>query len=152
MVPLIEYAALQASAQGMSMENSTYPVCIVTGLSGAGKSTALRVFEDLQFFTVDGLPASLAPEMIAMMQRPSMAHFNGIALGMDIRQNAFQEELARALELLAKQGIHPVLLFITAEVPVLIRRYAQTRRPHPLEKEGMGLEASITCEVKRLCH
>ncbi|MBQ7585267.1 MAG: RNase adaptor protein RapZ, partial [Desulfovibrionaceae bacterium] len=71
------------------METSTgsaYPVYIVTGLSGAGKSTALRVFEDLQFFTVDGLPASLAPEMISLMQSPSMAHFKGIALGMDLRQ------------------------------------------------------------------
>ena len=134
----------------LSMQSSASRVCIVTGLSGAGKSTALRVFEDLRFFTVDGLPASLAPEMISMMQRPSMAHFNGIALGMDLRQNAFQEELARALDSLAEKGIHPLLLFVTAEVPVLIKRYAQTRRPHPLEKEGMGLEASILCEEKRL--
>ena len=56
------------------------PVCIVTGLSGAGKSVALRVFEDLGYFTVDGLPASLAPEMVGMMRRPSMEHFRGIAL------------------------------------------------------------------------
>ena len=130
------------------MENES--VCIVTGLSGAGKSTALRVFEDLRFFTVDGLPAQLAPEMIAMMGKPSMAHFTGIALGMDIRQNDFQEEIGLALEILAKRGVHPLLLFVTAQVPILIRRYAQTRRPHPLEKEGMGLEASIVAEQQRL--
>ena len=104
------------------------------GLSGAGKSTALRVFEDLRFFTVDGLPAQLAPEMIAMMGKPFMAHFTGIALGMDIRQNDFQKEIGLALEILAKRGVHPLLLFVTAQVPILIRRYAQTRRPHPLEK------------------
>ncbi|MBO4369201.1 MAG: RNase adapter RapZ [Desulfovibrio sp.] len=139
-------------ANNVSEESVQTPasVCIVTGLSGAGKSTALRVFEDLQFFTVDGLPASLAPEMIAMMSKPSMAHFCGIALGMDIRQSDFQEEIATTLDALAKEGIHPLLLFVTAEVPVLIRRYAQTRRPHPLEKEGMGLEASIKAEEKRL--
>ena len=131
-------------------ESSTCPVYIVTGLSGAGKTTALRVFEDRQFFTVDGLPASLANEMIGMMSRPSMAHFHGIALGMDIRQNAFREELGRALDVLAKQGIRPTLLFITADPAILIRRYAQTRRPHPLEKEGLGLEASILAEKKRL--
>ena len=135
------------------MENKPGPpihVYIVTGLSGAGKSTALRVFEDLKFFTVDGLPASLAPEIIDMMHRPSMAHFRGIALGMDIRQSAFQEELARALEILATRSVKPRLWFITADVAVLIRRYAQTRRPHPLEKEGLGLEASIIAEQQQL--
>ncbi|MBQ7607097.1 MAG: RNase adapter RapZ [Desulfovibrionaceae bacterium] len=125
-------------------------VCIVTGLSGAGKSTALRVFEDLRFFTVDGLPASLAPDMIAMMRRPSMAHFAGIALGMDIRQSGFKEEIARTLETLAKKDIRPFVIFVTADVSILIQRYAQTRRPHPLEKEGMGLEAAIVAEKMRL--
>ncbi|MBQ7586355.1 MAG: RNase adaptor protein RapZ, partial [Desulfovibrionaceae bacterium] len=63
---------------------------------------------------------------------------------------AFREEFTQALEVLAKRGLKPVLVFVTAEVSVLIRRYAQTRRPHPLEKEGMGLEASIKAEQKRL--
>ena len=131
-------------------EANVQPCCIVTGLSGAGKSTALRVFEDMNFFTVDGLPASLAAEMIVMMQRPSMAHFKGIALGMDIRQSGFREEIGLMLDNLTSRGIHPVLLFVTAETNVLIHRYAQTRRPHPLEKEGLGLEACITSERSRL--
>ena len=131
-------------------EEDKRPVWIVTGLSGAGKSTALAVFEDLRFFTVDGLPASLAPEMIKMMDQPSMAHFMGIALGMDIRRSGFGEEIASALDTLSYRGIHPLLLFVTADVPVLIRRYAATRRPHPLEVEGMGLEAAITTEMRRL--
>ena len=80
------------------------PVCIVTGLSGAGKSVALRVFEDLEYFTVDGLPASLAPEMVGMMRRPSMEHFRGIALGMDLRQNDFLRQLNGALLALAEGG------------------------------------------------
>ncbi|MBO4334355.1 MAG: RNase adapter RapZ [Desulfovibrio sp.] len=135
------------------MENhvQSFPsVCMVTGLSGAGKSTALRVLEDLRFFTVDGLPASLAPEMISMMGQPSMAHFMGIALGLDIRRSDFLDEIFQTLEILSERGLRPILLFVTADVPVLIRRYAQTRRPHPLEKEGLGLEASIIAEKQRL--
>jgi len=126
------------------------PVCIISGLSGAGKSTALRVFEDLHYFTVDGLPASLAPEMAAMMRLPSMSHFAGIALGMDLRQNGFLEEISDALALLSGQGRRPLLLFLEAGSDELMRRYATTRRPHPLEREGMGLEAALLAERERL--
>ena len=103
-------------------------VCIVTGLSGAGKSTALRVFEDLRYFTVDGLPAGLAVEMVEMMRRGSMERFRGMALGMDMRQQDFLEAGAQEL----------------------MRRYATTRRPHPLEREGMGLEDALREERTRL--
>ncbi len=121
-------------------------VCIVTGLSGAGKSTALQVFEDLRYFTVDGLPASLAPEMTAMMRRRSMSHFKGIALGMDMRQSNFPEEMRAALEALSAQNVMLTLLFLEADTQELIRRYATTRRPHPLEREGIGLEAALAAE------
>jgi len=80
-------------------------VCIVTGLSGAGKSTALRVFEDLRYFTVDGLPAGLAVEMVEMMRRGSMERFRGMALGMDMRQQDFLEELNVALAQLSEHGV-----------------------------------------------
>lgn len=125
-------------------------VCIVTGLSGAGKSTALQVFEDLRYFAVDGLPASLAPEMASMMTRPSMSHFKGIALVMDMRQSDFLGEINDALSDMAAQGIRPVLLFLEADAQELMRRYATTRRPHPLEREGMGLEAALLAERNSL--
>jgi UPF0042 nucleotide-binding protein len=125
-------------------------VCIVTGLSGAGKSTALRVFEDLRYFTVDGLPASLALEMACMMERPSMSHFNGIALGMDMRQSNFPEEICTALDDMSAQDIKILLLFLEADTQELIRRYATTRRPHPLEGEGVGLEAALSEEYNSL--
>ena len=125
-------------------------VCIVTGLSGAGKSTAVQVFEDLRYFVVDGLPASLAPEMAAMMERPSMSHFMGIALGMDMRQSNFPDEINDALSVMAAKGIRPLLLFLEADAQELMRRYATTRRPHPLEREGMGLEAALAAERNRL--
>lgn len=125
-------------------------VCIVTGLSGAGKSTAVQVFEDLRYFAVDGLPASLAPEMAAMMERPSMSHFMGIALGMDMRQSNFPDEINDVLSVMAAKGIRPLLLFLEADAQELMRRYATTRRPHPLEREGMGLEAALAAERNRL--
>ena len=125
-------------------------VCIVTGLSGAGKSPAVQVFEDLRYFAVDGLPASLAPEMAAMMERPSMSHFMGIALGMDMRQSNFPDEINDALSVMAAKGIRPLLLFLEADAQELMRRYATTRRPHPLEREGMGLEAALAAERNRL--
>jgi len=125
-------------------------VCIVTGLSGAGKSTALQVFEDLRYLAVDGLPASLAPEMVGMMEWPSMSYFQGIALGMDMRQSNFLDEINDALSVMAAKGIRPLLLFLEADAQELMRRYATTRRPHPLEREGMGLEAALVTERNRL--
>ncbi len=125
-------------------------VCVVTGMSGAGKSTALSVFEDLRFFTVDGLPASLASDMVAMMARPSMQHFRGIALGLDMRQEDFSREMHLALQQLEVQGHRPTLIFLESAVPILMRRYATTRRPHPLEREGISLESAIQAEIARL--
>lgn len=125
-------------------------VCIVTGLSGAGKSTALRVFEDLRCFTVDGLPASLAADMAAMMARPSMQHFTGMALGLDMRQEDFMREIQAALAQLEAQGHRTVVLFLESSPQILTRRYAATRRPHPLEREGISLEAAIQEEMTRL--
>lgn len=91
-------AAAAASTSTSAPASAPVRVCVVTGLSGAGKSTALKVFEDMGHFVVDGLPASLAPEMAAMMSRPSMSHFQGIALGMDLRQSTFLDDLNASLE------------------------------------------------------
>lgn len=125
-------------------------VCIVTGMSGAGKSTALQVFEDLGYFTVDGLPGSLVPDMVAIMERASMAHFRGIALGMDLRRGGFVEDISSAMQRLRERGVQPKIFFLTASLASLMRRYATTRRPHPLEREGMGLEAALRAEQQRL--
>ena len=132
----------QAAGGGM-------PVCIVTGFSGAGKSTVLQVFEDMGFFTVDGLPASLAPDMIRLLSQADYSIFTGIALGMDVRQGDLLD-IEQTLVRLSLYAIHPRLLFVTADTTMLMRRYATTRRPHPLEREGMGLEAALEAERQRL--
>lgn len=125
-------------------------VVIVTGLSGSGKSTALQVLEDLQYFTVDNLPISLAPEMVSILERATMADFKGIALGVDVRQGDLLVDLDGVLESLSVKKIRWMILFVEADSPVLLRRYATTRRPHPLEREGMGLDAALQTERRRL--
>lgn len=134
-----------------SPATGTNPVIIiVTGLSGSGKSTALSVFEDMGFITVDGLPAVLAPGMVRMMRDDGMRQYAGIALGMDIRQTEFSIELDPALEAMRSSGLEPHVIFFEAAPDVLLKRYATTRRPHPLEKEGLGLEQALGLERERL--
>lgn len=125
-------------------------LCIVAGLSGAGKTTALAAFEDLGFFTVDGLPASLSPDMAAMLSKPAMQRFKGIAIGMDMRETDFIEQLRSALLDLAPQDLKVRLVFLDANNSELTRRYAATRRPHPYEHKGIGLAEAISCERKDL--
>lgn len=129
------------------------PVVIITGLSGSGKSTALAVFEDMDFFSVDGLPAMFAPQMATMVaERQAEAPYTGVALGMDIRQSDFGRDYDLALRKLRAAGFAPRMIFFEAKPDVLLKRYATTRRPHPLEKEGLGLEKALEMERSRLRH
>ncbi|MDR2125144.1 MAG: RNase adapter RapZ [Desulfovibrio sp.] len=135
----------------MASDTTTKPAAVViTGLSGSGKSTALSVFEDLSFFTVDGLPARFAAPMADMIGEEIPAKYRGIALGMDLRQSGFIDEFTTALPELAKRGFVPYVLFFEAGNDVLLKRYATTRRPHHLEKEGLGLEQAVDMERHRL--
>jgi len=122
------------------------PVIILTGLSGAGKSTALNVFEDLGFFCVDGLPASIIPSLVTLFAGDQRSRYRGLALGMDLRQLDFLEQWTLATQELERLGITPQILFVEATTDVLVRRYATTRRPHPLEVSESGLEQAIEKE------
>ena len=92
----------------------------------------------------------MAGEMVALMEKPSMAHFKGIVLGMDIRQSNFLDTIQDAIEGLRREGWTPEIVFLEADTSEIMRRYATTRRPHPLESEGVGLEAAVLLERKRL--
>lgn len=131
-------------------ENNNLTVVIITGLSGSGKTTALKVFEDLGFFTVDGLPVALAAQMISIIAEAGLSQYSGIALGMDLRESEFIREYEESMKALHSQGFTPLILFFEAKEDVLIQRYATTRRPHPLEKEGLGLEQAIEMERSRI--
>ena len=116
-----------------SVEAAAVSVVVVTGLSGAGKSTALHALEDLGFFCIDNLPTVLAPNAVAVCEEGGITR---IALGMDVRVRAFLGSMGRVLgELAGNAGSAPrsvQVLFLDASDESLLRRFGETRRPHPL--------------------
>ncbi|MFP4315201.1 MAG: RNase adapter RapZ [Desulfovibrionales bacterium] len=126
------------------------PVLIVTGLSGAGKSTALNVLEDLRFYCVDGLPASLLPKMVDLFGGDTSRRHRGLALGIDARNIDISEEWREAREYLDSFSIKPQVIFLEARSSELMRRYAETRRLHPLETKSRGLEQALELETELL--
>lgn len=146
----MEKKRMDTEKHAASAQNDALAVVIVTGLSGSGKTTALKVFEDMGFFTVDGLPVALAVQMVCTVAEAGLSHYSGIALGMNLRESEFIGEYEDAIRGLHDRGFAPRILFFEAKEDVLIKRYATTRRPHPLEKEGLGLEQAIEMERTRI--
>src|SRR5690606_31778729 len=120
----------------------------ITGLSGAGKSEAMKCFEDLGFFCVDNLPPALIPKFAELCAH-SEGTVNKIALVSDIRGGRFFDSLEDSLGELEKIGFRYEILFLEAQDAVLVRRFKETRRRHPLAPEGAILEA-IADERRRL--
>ncbi|HKK33501.1 MAG TPA: RNase adapter RapZ [Desulfomicrobiaceae bacterium] len=128
----------------------SFPVVIVSGLSGSGKSTALNVFEDLGFFCVDGIPAKLVPSLASMFAKERTEGYTGLAVGMDLRQDNLMEHWSQVLQELEHQGMCPQVVYIESSNQILMRRYASTRRPHPLESKRLSLESALTRERELL--
>ncbi len=120
---------------------------IVTGLSGAGKTQAIRCLEDMGFFCIDNLPAMLIPK-ITELCRQSGGKVRRVALVIDVR-GLFFDSLTEELKKLNRQGIKYEILFLEASDDVLVRRFKETRRQHPLGEEGTILQA-IQLERVRL--
>lgn len=134
------------------MAESKYPrLVIVTGLSGAGKTQAVRCLEDLGFFCVDNLPPSLIPGLVDLLGHPGKEGegITKVALVMDIRGGEFFTGLDAALNYLDGLGIPYEILFLEAADEILVRRYKETRRRHPLSSGGQILEGIIE-ERRRL--
>jgi UPF0042 nucleotide-binding protein len=128
------------------MNASATEVVVVTGLSGAGRSTALRALEDLQFFCVDNLPTLLVQQAVESCERGGMRR---LALGIDVRVGSFLDGASQALRELAASGRRLETLFLDASNDVLLRRFSSTRRPHPLSTAvaaGPGGPASAVLE------
>lgn len=108
---------------------------IVTGMSGAGKSTALKMLEDMGYFCVDNLPVPLLPKFAEMIAMPD-SKLNQAAVGIDIRGGQVFRGLEGYLKELDESGIHYEILFLDAGNDVLLKRYKETRRQHPLGGAG----------------
>lgn len=120
----------------------------VTGMSGAGKSTALKMLEDVGYFCVDNLPVPLVPKLVDLLSVPH-AEINKIALGMDIRSIQSIQEVEAMLCELDKAEVAYEVLFLEAGDEALIKRYKETRRSHPLTGSNR-VEQGIVEERKRL--
>jgi UPF0042 nucleotide-binding protein len=123
-------------------------ICIITGLSGSGKSTAVAALEDAGFYCVDNMPVDLLPKFVELpIERDS--EISGIALVMDLREKGFLDKYKSIFAELKQKGYNFEILFLEAEEEILVQRYSTTRRQHPLS-QGKSLLDGIRAERKQL--
>ncbi|MFN3431588.1 MAG: RNase adapter RapZ, partial [Candidatus Sericytochromatia bacterium] len=123
-------------------------ILIITGLSGAGKTRALRVFEDLGYFCVDNMIPPLLPQFIDL----TLPRFSQVAVVMDTRGGVFFDQVADNLRTVFAAG-HPVkVIFLEAADEALVKRFSETRRRHPMLEGETSLLGSIRKERERLAH
>ena len=125
---------------------------IVTGMSGAGRSTAAKVLEDLGWFVIDNLPPQMLPSVVQLIEAEQGAAVQ-IAVVVDVRSGGFFADLRGALTSLADQGLRPRILFLEASDDVLVRRQEAARRPHPLQAgsrllDGIAREREIVRDLR----
>ncbi|HEY8011759.1 MAG TPA: RNase adapter RapZ [Rudaea sp.] len=131
--------------------HNTSHLAVVSGMSGSGKTIALRALEDLDYYCVDNLPAALLPAFVAAATVGQPGVHPRLAVGIDVRNR--YEDLQRVpaiLAELARQGIEHELIFLDTRDDVLFKRYSDTRRRHPLSADGLSLNDAIALERKRL--
>ncbi|HEY0685343.1 MAG TPA: RNase adapter RapZ [Steroidobacter sp.] len=124
---------------------------IVSGLSGSGKSVALHMLEDLDYYCVDNIPAGLLPMFISHTVRSRESTYGYTAVGVDARNRP--AEIASVPKLVAdlkRSGVGCEVLFLRADQEALLKRYSETRRRHPLSREGLGLADAISQEQSLL--
>ena len=127
------------------MQNMRFVV--VTGMSGAGKSSVLKMLEDAGYFCVDNLPIPLIPKLSSFII--SEQTVQQAALGVDIRNGQALDELEEVLNQLGEYDVEPEILFLDSSTEVLVKRYKETRRNHPLVSEGR-VDKGIELEREKL--
>ncbi len=127
---------------------NNFRVVIVTGLSGSGKSTALRALEDVGFFCVDNLPVLLLPKFLDL-QTGATSEVSKIALVMDLREKHFLEKYLEVFSRLRRKRYNLEILFLDTNNNILLRRFSETRRTHPLS-DGKTILESIKLERDKL--
>ena len=132
------------------MSTTPSSLVIVSGLSGSGKSVALRTLEDLGFYCVDNLPANLLPDLVQNMTSDDLRRHR-VAVGIDVRN--LTNDLGLIGDLLTRvkaQGFDTKLVFFDTDDAVLIKRFSETRRKHPLSMQGLPLSDAIAQERRQL--
>jgi UPF0042 nucleotide-binding protein len=123
-------------------EHEPPELVVISGMSGAGRSTAAKVLEDLGWFVVDNLPPSLIPTMVDLAAR-TQGSVPRIAVVVDVRGRSFFEHLHEALEEMEAGGLRHRIVFLESADDVLVRRFENVRRPHPLQGEGRVTDGII---------
>jgi UPF0042 nucleotide-binding protein len=144
---------MQPGVEGNSPDVSHSPaIVVITGMSGAGKTSALRVFEDANYFTIDNLPPQLLDKFIALTLAGSGTSptFAGMAVVIDIRAREFFQGLLDSVSELKATGHDVKIIFLDAKDHILVRRYKETRREHPLAKPGEELGQALERERQLL--
>ena len=126
---------------------------VVTGMSGGGKTQALKMLEDVGFFCVDNLPVSLIEKFMELTAMPN-SEISKVALGLDVRADQSFSDATRILDELKDKGYQFEILFMDAQEPVLIKRYKETRRVHPLAaggrvEEGVRKEREVLEKIRK---
>jgi len=124
---------------------------IVSGLSGSGKSVALHLLEDVGFYCIDNLPAALLDSVISQIAATGDPFYENLAVGVDVRSRADDlQSLPELVRRLRGLGIRCEVVFLHADEDSLLKRYAESRRPHPLSAQGMSLREAIARERELL--
>ena len=124
---------------------------VLTGLSGGGKTVALRALEDLEFYCVDNLPSALLPQLVNAVVEGNGSKHRRIAVGVDVRnRGADFANMPAVLSELAAAGVQVHLIFLDCRDEILIKRYSESRRRHPLAMRGLSLADAIAEERKLL--
>ena len=125
-------------------------ILVITGMSGAGKSEALNVLEDLGYFAMDNLPPALIPKFAEIAAVSD--YENKVAVVVDVRSGKFFDDLSASLDMLRKMNVKYRVLFLDADMQTIIRRYKERRRPHPLNDsivKGYEMEEKILDDIKK---
>ena len=127
----------------------THRIVLVTGLSGAGKSTATKALEDLGFFCIDNLPALLLPKLLELVSHGTSDEVQRLAIVVDAREGRFLDSTPAALDEVRREGHQLEVVFLDCADDALIRRFSETRRRHPLSPDG-SVEQGIAEERRML--
>jgi UPF0042 nucleotide-binding protein len=133
----------------------THRIVLVTGLSGAGKSTATKALEDLGFFCIDNLPVMLLPKVLELVSHGTSDEVQRLAIVVDAREGRFLDSTPAALEEVRQEGHHLDVVFLDCADDALMRRFSETRRRHPLSpdgsvQEGIAEERRMLGEIRAL--